>query len=176
MKSLKKTKGTIKVVSLEGKYLLEASNLANRIFPGDDPSPSYEFEASIDDQKFKEYIENNDLDILELEYFVAVDDKDKVLGTIGLYSRKPDQSDSLWVGWFCVHESARGKGIGMLLLDYIIDESKKRGKKFLKLYTSTNPIEAKAQEIYEQNAFYVMDEEERIPQGNYWIFFRKKEL
>lgn len=65
--------------------------------------------------------------------------------------------------------------MGKLLLDIAINEAKKRGKRFLKLYTSTNPLEAKAQEIYEKNGFYITDQE-RVKEGAFETFFRKKEL
>lgn len=164
----------IKAVPLEIKYLAQASHLANAIFPSEKILPSEMFEASLNKEKFKNFIKL-EKDIKTLEYFLALDHKENVLGTSGLYSLKTDEKDSYWLGWYCVDEKYRGRGVGKLLLDIAINEAKKRGKRFLKLYTSTNPLEAKAQEIYEKNGFYITDQE-RVKEGEYETFFRKKAL
>ncbi len=164
----------IKAIPLEKKHLIQASHLANAVFPIEKVFPGEAFEASLDKVKFKTFIKL-ETDITTLEYFVALDHKENVLGTSGLYSIKPDEKDSYWLGWFCVDQKYRGKGIGQLLLEKAINEAKNRGKRFLKLYTSTNPSEAKAQIIYEKNGFFITDQE-RIKEGKFETFFRKKDL
>jgi len=167
----------IKAIPLEKKYLIQASHLANTIFPNEKVSPGEAFEASLDKDKLKTFIKlNNDHnDIVTLEYFLALDNKENILGTSGLYSQKSDEKDSYWLGWYCVDEKYRGKGVGKLLLEIAMSEAKNRGKRFLKLYTSTDPNEAKAQIIYEKNGFFITNQE-KIKEGEFEIFFRKKEL
>lgn len=164
----------IKAVPLEKKYLFQAGKLADAIFLYEKDTPSEAFEASLDKEKFKTFIKFY-VDILSLEYFVALDQKENILGTIGLYTQKSDEKNTDWLGWFCVDEKYRGKGVGQLLLDIAIKEARNRGKRFLKLYTSTNPNEAKAQMLYEKNGFLKTDQES-INEGAFETFFRKKEL
>jgi GNAT superfamily N-acetyltransferase len=164
----------IKVVPFEAKYLVQAKALVDSVFPNEKYPPSEAFEASVDKTKYGSFMERNG-GIGTFEYFVAVDENDLVLGTSGLYTESSDCEDSYWIGWYCVHKDHRGKKIGKLLLEYTINEARRRGKKFLKLYTSTSPDEAAAQKIYEKNDFYITDAP-RVKQGKYEIFYRKKEL
>ncbi|MCG2698377.1 GNAT family N-acetyltransferase [Candidatus Parcubacteria bacterium] len=164
----------IKVIPLEKKYLIKASKLADSIFPNEEIPPSKAFEISLDKEKFDNFIKSKN-DVKTLEYFVAIDENDSVIGTSGLYSLNSDYKDTYWLGWYCVHQDYRGKGIGKILLDCSIKKARKRGKKFLSLYTSTNPNETAAQKVYEKNGFYITGQK-KVKQGNYEIFFRRKEL
>lgn len=157
----------VKIIKLEKKYLVKASRVADDIFKGENPPPSFMFQASLNKETFS--------DIIGMEYFIAVNEEDNVIGTSGLYLTKEDYKDSCWLGWYCVDKKYREKGIGTLLLDYAINEAKTRGKKFLNLYTSTNPREKAAQKIYEKKGFKITDRK-REKCGKYEIFFRKKEL
>lgn len=168
----------IKIIPLEKKYLSDTIKLINHIFPNEDllseefpdisSIPSKELEASLNKNlNFKNY--------KYLKYFIALNKKGEIVGTTGLYSLKSDNKDHCWLGWFCVSQKYRNKGIGKLLLNYSVNKAKKEKKKYLNLYTSTNPNEAVAQIIYEKNDFYIT-KQKRIKQGNYKIFFRQKKL
>ncbi len=56
----------------------------------------------------------------------------------------------------------------MLLLNFVINESKARGKKYLCLYTSTDKSERNPQKIYEKNRFYITN---RVKKDGYEILF-----
>ncbi len=80
-------------------------------------------------------------------FWVAVDEADRVLGTVGLY----ETGDGvLWLGWFCTAPEARGRGVGRRLLNHAIDTARSEGQSSLRLYTSTDPNEAAAQILYER--------------------------
>ena len=143
----------IKVKKLSEKYLKEASFLANSVFRDEDVLPGVPFKASLDQEKFEEFNKIAKYEYSSLEYFVAVDETEKVLGTTGLYSRREDEKDTDWLGWYCVDPKFRGKGIGSKLLDYTIRKAKERGKKFLRLYTSMSPKEKAAQRVYNSRGF-----------------------
>jgi len=164
----------IKAIPLEKKYLEQTSRLANAIFSHDRYIPSHSFEASLDKDKFKNFLVFKE-PVTHLEYFIAIDQKENVLGTSGLFSMGSDDKDSDWLGWFCVDEKFRGAGIGKFLLEHTINKARMRGKKFLKLYTSTHPVETKAQKLYDLNGFFITDQE-RIIEDGYETFFRMKEL
>jgi ribosomal protein S18 acetylase RimI-like enzyme len=157
--------------------LSKASALADNIFPEAHVAPSVGFTMSLDKEKLKEFNASNNHEFVTIEYFVAVeDDTHNVTGTTGLYSLKSDETEAYWVGWYCVDPACRGRGIGSLLLDYIISEAKRRGKKFLRLYTSTHPNEAIAQIIYEQKGFRIVPERGREKMNDYEIFYRERVL
>lgn len=170
----------MKIIPLTKKYLTKAIGLVSSVFPGED-IVSKAFEASVDKDAFEEFISEY-TQVKSLEYFIAVDENDTILGTNGLYSLQEDLDDSYWLGWYCVDPNHRGKGIGKALLNYCVDEAKRRGKKYLKLYTSTDPNEAKAQEVYEKSGFYVYKYNGSLytkqvqKDKGYEIFFRRKNL
>ena len=163
---------TYKIVPLSETYLSQASELANSVFPNEPILPSQSFKDSLDKDKFS-IVQGRG--VVDLEYFVAVDKNGKVLGTTGIYSLKEDEKDSCWMGWYCVDEKSRGQGVGKSLLDFCIDGARNKGKKYLKLYTSTHPNEATAQILYENNGFKITGRE-KMDKGDYEKLYRQKEL
>lgn len=144
------------IKKLTKKYLKDASGLANGVFRNEPILPGVAFEASLDQKKFEELNRISENKISSLEYFVAVDETEKILGTIGLYSLEKDKKDTYWLGWYCVGPEFRGKGIGSKLLDFTIKKARQRGKKILRLYTSTSPEEKTAQLIYDSSGFKIV--------------------
>ena len=131
----------------------KASLLLNDVFRYDSVLPSVALEASLDQKKFEQLNRGEKNKISSLEYFVAVDEPGRVLGTTGLYSLEKDEKETYWLGWYCVDPAFRGKGIGGKLLDHVIRKAKERDKIFLRLYTSTSREEKAAQHIYDSRGF-----------------------
>lgn len=165
--------GDVEILSITKEYLNKGVKLVESIFTDEDESAKRELEASIDEKKFQKYVTKIDRHIRSLEYFVAVNTNEKVVGLIGMYTLIENYEDTIWIGWYCVHKKHRGRGIGKLLLDFVIDEARKRGKNYICLYTSTERNEAKAQEIYEKYGFHIT---KRIKKNGYEILYRKKTL
>ncbi|HLM84012.1 MAG TPA: GNAT family N-acetyltransferase [Candidatus Bathyarchaeia archaeon] len=165
----------IKIEKLTEKYLSAASKLADTVFKDEPKLPSVGFEASLDQKKFKQLNEAENNEIASLEYFVAVDETDKVVGTTGLYALEKDKKDTYWLGWYCVDPEFRGKGVGSKLLDYTIEMVKERGKKFLRLYTSTSPEEKAAQIIYDSRGFETT-KKEKSENSKYEIIYKELAL
>ena len=76
----------------------------------------------------------------EVKYFITIDEKTgKVIGIVGYYTNNFDYKEADWLAWFVVDPNYRRKGIGKKLLEFIIKNARKRGKKFLRLSASTQP-------------------------------------
>lgn len=163
----------MEILILTKKYLSKGIKLVESIFTDEEESVKKEMEASVDEKKFQKYVTKIDRHIRSLEYFIAVNTKGKCVGIIGMYTLIESYEDTLWIGWYCVHKKYRGRGIGKLLLDFVIDKARESGKKYICLYTSTDNNEATAQEIYEKYGFYIT---ERIKKDGYEILYRKKTL
>jgi GNAT superfamily N-acetyltransferase len=75
----------------------------------------------------------------------------------------------------CVTPQRRGQGVGKDLLEFTIAMARSQGKRWLRLYTSTDPIEKVAQVLYER---YGLREVCRIPSrhSRYPLIFREKAL
>ena len=67
----------------------------------------------------------------------------------------------------------RGQGIGKQLIEFSIEAARGYGKKYLRLYTSTDPNEAAAQFLYEKYGFRVFRVERK-----YWgaLLYRERVL
>lgn len=141
----------IKIEPLTEIILKEAISLVNEVFPeqGDEPA-NLCFQASLNLRGYEEFLSK--AGIPELRYWVA-NQSGKVLGTVGLYCYKVDKKEAFWLGWFCVAPTVRKQGIGTQLLQFAIKEARKRGKRFLRLYTSTDPNELNAHKLYEKLGF-----------------------
>jgi GNAT superfamily N-acetyltransferase len=94
-------------------------------------------------------------------FWLAVRDDD-VVGTVGLYRRREDRSDALWLGWFCVAPEARGEGVGGRLLALAKGEARAADVNYLRLYTSTDPNERAAQDTYERAGLEVVRREQPL--------------
>jgi GNAT superfamily N-acetyltransferase len=144
----------IRIELLSKKTLADACKLTLRVFHSDVSEEDYPpkwLKASLDPKKNKSsYI---GLDVRGVRYWVALSEKDKVVGIIGLYTLKYDEKEAYWLAWYCVDPKSGGKGIGRALLDFVITKAKKDGKKWFRLYTSDEPNEKRANEMYDKLGF-----------------------
>ena len=167
----------MKIKPLSSKTLKQASALTLKLFepsPKDEDYPPRWFSASIDPKKHSSLFKK--FQITKLKYYVAIDKKNKnVIGTTGFYTSKQDQNEAYWLGWWCVDEKYRNKGVGTELLEFIISKAKKAKKKFLRTYTSTDPYEEEAQKLYEKHGFKIF-KEESIPRKPYKKIYRELKL
>lgn len=144
----------IRIESLSEENLDNASKLTISVFhnkKSDEDYPPRWFKASLHPEKNKK--DYDEMDVKDLKYWVAVDNKENVLGIIGYYTLKYDEKEANWVGWYCVNPKDRGKGIGKMLLNFIITKTKKEGKTWVRLYTSNGPNEKRANKIYDKLGF-----------------------
>jgi GNAT superfamily N-acetyltransferase len=162
----------ISIEPLSKTTLKQANQLANSIFAEEDCSPAQELCASLSYRALRDYQRKVDAKMLQLDYFVALED-DRVVGLVGLYLMKEDSNDALWLGWYCVHPTSRGKGVGTLLLEFVIEQARSRNKSYLRLYTSTDENEQTAQLLYERYGFHIYDTENL---KDYQILYRQKKL
>lgn len=144
----------IKIEPLSKKTLSDACELTLKVFhpkASDEDYPPKWIKASLNPKANKNTY--SDLDVKSLQYWVALNDKDKAIGVIGLYTLIHDEEEAYWLAWYCVGPKSRGKGIGKALLDYVVAKAKKDGKRWLRLYTSNDPNEKRANEMYNKLGF-----------------------
>ncbi|MBI2507407.1 GNAT family N-acetyltransferase [Candidatus Woesearchaeota archaeon] len=167
----------MKIKSLSTATIKQASALTLKLFepsPKDEDYPPRWFSASIDPKKHLNLFE--EFKVKKLKYYVAIDEKTKkIIGTTGFYTSSQDEKEAYWLGWWCVDEKYRNKGVGTKLLEFIINKARKAKKKFLRAYTSTDPHEYEAQKIYEKHGFKVF-KEESIPEKPYKKLYRELKL
>jgi GNAT superfamily N-acetyltransferase len=119
------------------------------------------FSASLFPVKYEKFLVA--VEISTLNYWLAIDDNTgRVIGTIGLYEYQYDKQEAFWLGWFCVDPELRQMGIGTELLEFAIDGARQAGKKFLRLYSSTDPNESNAHRLYKEYGF-VLTKEKDLP-------------
>ena len=163
------------IIPLQKKYLEETIKMVNEVFPADVNamySPEKSFRLSLEYEEEPELL--NKSYMRRIGYWIMQDDTDEVIGVTGLYRRENDPSDLVWLGWYCVRADQRGKGLGRRLLEWTINIAREEGYKKLELYTSTDPNEARAQELYEKLGFKIVGEEKSG--GAYKTLYREKIL
>lgn len=117
-----------------------------------------------------------DTAIIELQYWVLMDIlRQKVIGVTGLYCYERDQLEADWIGWMCVDPYYRDRKLGKFLLEFVIWKSKARGKKYLRLYTSTSPNEEVANRMYLSYGFRIF-RKEPIKGENLEYLYMEKEI
>ena len=109
-------------------------------------------------------------------YWVAVDrESRKVIGTVGIYAMSSDP-EAYWGGWMCVDTRDRSRGIGFALMRHAITQAARRNdRKYVRLYTSTDPNEAKAQILYDSVGLTVYKTEDD-PTTGFQRLYRQCEL
>lgn len=150
----------MKIVPLTEERLKEAIGLANKVFPPEkeEEPAKEELTASLFPGELQNFFSRTKIQP-GLKYWVAVNSKGKVAGVVGLYNYESDAEDTIWLGWFFVAPRTRRKGIGTELLNFAISEAQKRGKKVLKLYSTTDPEEFCAHRLYGKNGFLLVLQE-----------------
>lgn len=177
--------GKVHIEKLSHQTLKRASEVADQVFLKDSASPDWRyiphegFAVSLEPEKLADYNRKKNGVLSGLDFWVAIDETSgDVVGTTGIYGLSFDPPDLCWLAWFCVDKKQRGRGIGSQLLNFTIEEARRRGKKILRLYTSTDPNEGSAQKIYEGKCFRIVPElgREKYGTGIYEIFYRELAL
>lgn len=167
----------ISIEPLSKENIEEAVRLLHSIFTEDvrvGEAPADALWASLEPKKYQAFFKK--WDIKTIEYFVAIDKRKSIIGTTGLYTLNQDPQDTVWLGWYCVALSKRGKGFGYNLLQWTVDEARKRGFSIMKLYTSNSPIETAAQRLYEKFGFKIIGQEKHNPMSKYTTIYRQRDI
>ncbi len=135
------------ISSLSESTLQDAQNVLQSVFPDEPKAQVYFARSLLPKNKGASYF----------EYFV-LKRGGTVVGTTGLYYDQTTPK-ALWLGWYGVLASERGKGLGGQLLNFSIDLAIKKGAKFLNLWTSDQPDMKVASQIYEKKGFVVTHRE-----------------
>lgn len=150
---------------------LEALTLASKVFPNHKEEIEKAYKRVLDPTTA--YLDERRI----LEYYAGKDTYlNKIVSVTGIYNRKEYPEDEVWLGWFCVDPIMRGKGIGRETLEWTIKKARELGYKKFKLYTSTDPNEAFAQNLYESVGLkiYKREPNEKFPQEE--ILYREIEI
>jgi GNAT superfamily N-acetyltransferase len=163
------------IIPLSKKYLEETVKMVNDVFPYEtntEWNPERSFLTYIN------YVEQPESFakqwVRKIHYWIVLSNTNEVIGVTGLYKTSEDPKDLVWVGWFCVRPNQREKGLGRKLLEWTVEQARIEGYKRLKLYTSTHPNEARAQNLYEKLGFVMIVEEGR--RDVYKTIYREKIL
>lgn len=153
----------IKIVEINDKLIAKADKLVSKVFPFRSLSERLTFWA------FKH--QKNEL-VKRMIYFfgvsslsnfwVAIDEYENVYGTTGIYTYLNDDNEAIWLAWFCVDPDQRGQGIGKQLIEHSIIMAKIYNKRYFRLYTSSDPNEAAAQNLYDKYGFLVKKREKKL--------------
>jgi GNAT superfamily N-acetyltransferase len=153
----------IKIIPLTKENSKQAAKLATRVFPYAAPYVRLSYWA----------VRNRNTPLVKLafcvgrinallDHWIAVDENNEVLGTIGLYTYRKDAQEAAWLTWYCVTPAARGQGLGKQLIAHAADHARALGKTYLRLYTSTDPNEAAAQIVYEKAGLAITREKRTL--------------
>jgi GNAT superfamily N-acetyltransferase len=151
----------ISIEPLTHKRLAQAFAVLSESFPDPKEKSWYEkwFTLSLDPEKNKKIYEASGTKLVK--YYLAIDlEKDRVIGTTGIYSTNSLPSQTYGLGWFCVDKNYRDKKIGSQILDFTINEAKRLGGNKLELWTTDEPESEVARNIYLKRGFTVIKEEQ----------------
>lgn len=125
----------MKLLVIDRNNLQAASEIQKTLFPGADA--------------FVNYVESIK-GITDNEYWI-IEENGQHIGVSGIYSL-PQMRDSAWLGWFGILEKYRRMGLGSKALKLFEAEAKKRGYRFVRLYTGRYN-NATAKSFYESNGY-----------------------
>ncbi len=146
----------IKIVEISNKLIDKADKLVSKVFPFRSLSERLTLWAFKHQKNklVKRIINFFGVSSLS-NFWVAIDEDENVYGTIGIYTYSKDDNEAIWLAWFCVDPDQRGQGIGKRLIEHSIKMAKSYNKRYFRLYTSSDPNEATAQNLYEKYGFLV---------------------
>ena len=165
----------IRIEHLERNRLPDARKLVWRCFPWQTPFERLSFWAIANRRspivrRMMTWVGVADI----LDFWGAIDwQTGTLLGITGLYQYTCDATEAVWLAWFCVDPKARRKGIGSRLLDFSIEQAKRTGRQYLRLYTSDMSNEAAAQILYESRGLEIVARKWRL---FYTVIYRELRL
>lgn len=166
-------KDDLEIVPLCSKYLKKAAKIVDEVFAHYQSRkymPSDRLRASLEKKKEWKLHERHYVD---LEYFVLKKtSKDSVIGVVGFYREKSDPSSVVWVDWLAVDRASRGKRYGSLLVDWAIGHAQEKKVTRLRLYTTNNREESKAQTLYSKRGFMLKE----VKPCLFWTGFVKEKI
>ena len=139
----------ISIKALSESNLRDSQDLVERIFPREHAGKM--LAASLNIEQYRDYLDG--IKVSWLEYYVATDDDGNIIGTSGLYTKNPAENSVVWLGWFCVSEEYRRKGVGKKLLDYSISKAVKKGYNTMKIYSDAGVKGEAARGFYTDYGF-----------------------
>jgi len=98
----------------------------------------------------------------QINYWVAVNEQEKIVGTIGLYSYFKDSHEAVWMAFFCVDPESRKQGIGGKLVKHAIEQARATGVPYFKLYTTTMQNETASHALYYEHGFRVVKTKHKL--------------
>lgn len=138
------------IVPIDSGNIEEAAVLTRSLFPKENPPAEEWLYVSIGRDK-NNLIEKHELRMIE--YFMY-QERSKCIGITGIYELSRDWKVASWAGWLGVDPCERRRGIGSKMLDFIIDRAKKDSKRFLRLFTDTDAVNAHV--MYRKYGFYLV--------------------
>jgi GNAT superfamily N-acetyltransferase len=156
--------------------LEDAIALANAVFPECKylpESPTAQYVAAIDPGKHRNKMER--IGIMTQQHWVVMR-QGSVIGLTGLETKTDDPANVARLGWFCLDPATRGTKLGAKTLEWTIDVARRRGYDFLRLDTTDLPSQSRAQKLYEEFGFRIIEDDARSPHGDYKIIVREKVL
>lgn len=168
------------IVPLSNENIEETIALANSIFPHDVASNNppeaglrKSLESVLGQKSWRSSTKGKEFS--RLNYWVMLDDETKrVVGFTGLYAFA-DAPHEVWLGWFGLDASTRGKGLGRELLEWTMNTAREEGYTLFKLYTTTDPLETAAQKLYDSCGLKVVREEHEVG-DEYTTIYREGRL
>jgi len=135
---------------LSQESLAGAIELRDEIFQEMTKEEELSLIASLDKNTYRSYYEESG--IKNMEYWVLVDKKHQVIGLTGIYVEK-GEINTCSLGWFCLDEHYRGRGIGEALLEFSIAQAKSLSMQFFTLYTEDSQMYHPAIALYKKYGF-----------------------
>lgn len=148
----------ITIEELSASRLEEAIALVDKVFPpalqGSEKAREG-LSASLDREKYSEQIKSWGIGDV-LKYYVAVKDN-KVIAISGVYTYRQDENEAAWIGWTCSDPEKR-MGAGRLVVNHVIEEIRKMGKDYARLYTTDSEIVRSGRKMWDELKFVVYHE------------------
>jgi GNAT superfamily N-acetyltransferase len=162
------------IVTFTNDKIKEAKKMLSRIFPLRGPVENMYFFA------YKHRIKKWIKPFLKLfgiysieDAWLEVNEEGTVCGIVGHYRTTKDFKEAVWISWYGVDPSQRGKGYGKKLLDYAIAQAREKAVDYVRLYTGDDELEKQAQFLYESRG---LKETGREPQITYNKIYKELDL
>ena len=113
-----------------------------------------ETDGELAERYYREYFESEDAESERERSIVAtIQETGEIAGVAGWFPDKYDWPGILWLNWFYVRQAHRRRGVGRMLLQEVIDSVRRLDSRKLYLDTSSDPIYARAVELYKRFGF-----------------------